>query len=117
MRGQIEQLKAGIERSRALIARVKNAGIEVSDEELALREAATKLTLARTEMHAFDAAAVAPIIADGMTIVADVDAAGQQGVGRAALPPARPRALARRHPALRRRAGTEGPADRRRSHP
>ena len=47
----LEQLKAGIEQSGALIARVRNAGIEVSDEELALREAATKLTLARTEMH------------------------------------------------------------------
>ena len=52
-----EQLKAGIDRSSALIDRVQNAGIEVSDQELALREAATKLTLARTEMHAFDAGA------------------------------------------------------------
>jgi poly-gamma-glutamate capsule biosynthesis protein CapA/YwtB (metallophosphatase superfamily) len=60
--------------------RLQNAGIEVSDQELALREAATKLTLARTEMHAFDPAAVAPIIADGTRIVAGVDAAGEKGI-------------------------------------
>ena len=80
MRGQFEQLEAGITRAGALIGRVKNAGIEVSDQELALREASTKLTLARTEMHGFVLASVAPIIADGSKIVATVDAAGQQGV-------------------------------------
>jgi len=80
MRTQFEQLKTGIERSHALLRRVQNAGIEVSDQELALREAATKLTLARTEMHAFNPALVAPIIADGTAIVATVDAVGQKGV-------------------------------------
>jgi predicted CXXCH cytochrome family protein len=81
MRTQFEHLRAGIERSQALIARVRNAGIEVSDQELALREASTKLTLARTEMHGFEPALVTPIIADGTKIVAAVDAAGQKGVG------------------------------------
>jgi predicted CXXCH cytochrome family protein len=80
MRTEFEQLKAGIDRSHALIDRVKNAGIEVSDQELALREAATKLTVARTEMHGFQPAAVAPIIADGTKILTAVDAAGQKGV-------------------------------------
>jgi predicted CXXCH cytochrome family protein len=79
MHGQFAQLESGIKRSGELIGRVKNAGIEVSDQELALREAATKLTLARTEMHAFDPARVAPIIAEGTKIVASVDAAGQSG--------------------------------------
>jgi len=79
MHGQFEQLETGIRRSGALISRVKNAGIEVSDEELALREAGTKLTLARTEMHGFDPERVAPIIAEGTKIVAGVDAAGQKG--------------------------------------
>jgi predicted CXXCH cytochrome family protein len=79
MHGQFAQLEAGIRQSGALIGKIKNAGIEVSDQELALREAATKLTLARTEMHGFDPALVAPIIADGTKIVAGVDAAGQKG--------------------------------------
>ena len=79
MRTQFEQLKGSIDKSQALLARVKNAGIEVSDQELALREASTKLTLARTEMHGFEPAHVAPIIAEGTKIVTDVDAAGKKG--------------------------------------
>lgn len=80
MRTDIEHLKTGIEHSTALIAQVRDAGIEVSDQELALREARTKLTLGRTEMHAFDPALVAPIVADGSKIVEAVDRAGQNGV-------------------------------------
>src|SRR3954451_14534521 len=76
MRADIERLKTGIDGTGALILQVKNAGIEVSDQQLALREASTKLTLARTEMHGFDPARVAPIIAEGTKIVAGVDAAG-----------------------------------------
>ena len=80
MRGRIEELKSGIDRSGALIARVKNAGIEVSDQELALREAGTKVTLARTEVHAFDPPRVSAVIDDGLRIVGGVDRAGQHGV-------------------------------------
>ena len=80
MRSDIERLKTGVEESSALIARVRNAGIEVSDEELALREARSKLTLARTEMHAFQPTTVAPVIAEGMAIVKGVNEAGQRGV-------------------------------------
>src|SRR4029077_9827271 len=77
MRSGLEGLKLGIDKSGGLIARVGNAGIEVSNEELALTEARSKLTLARTEMHAADPAAVASILAEGTTILAGVDRAGQ----------------------------------------
>jgi predicted CXXCH cytochrome family protein len=80
MRSDIERLKGSLEQSGTLIARVKNAGIEVSDQQLALREAGSKLTLARAEMHGFEPTKVTPIIADGMKIVASVDRAGQSGV-------------------------------------
>ena len=80
MRADIERLKTGLERTGALILRVKNAGIEVSDQQLALREAGTKLTLARTEMHAFAPARLSPIINDGVALVTAVDRAGQNGV-------------------------------------
>ena len=80
MRADIERLKTGIDRSTALIARIHDAGIEVSDQELALREARTKLTLARTEMHAFEPAQLAPIVSDGSKIVEAADRAGQRGV-------------------------------------
>jgi predicted CXXCH cytochrome family protein len=80
MRGEIEQLKLGLDRTGALILRVKNAGIEVSDQQLALGEAGTKLTLARTEMHAFVPAQLSPIVAEGMSLVSAADRAGEHGV-------------------------------------
>jgi len=80
MRRGLEGLKLGIDRSGALIARVRNAGIEVSNQEMALTEAHTRLTLARTEMHAANPAAVDAILAEATTILTGVDRAGQDGV-------------------------------------
>ena len=80
MRSDIDQLKRGIDQTGTLLARLKNAGIEVSDQQLSLREAGTKLTLARTEMHGFVPERVTPILGDGMKIVAAADRAGQSGV-------------------------------------
>jgi len=81
MRNDIETLKAGVERSSVLLGTLKNAGIEVGDDELALREANSKLTLARTEMHAFEPTLVHAVIADGSKIVKGVDESEQRGVG------------------------------------
>lgn len=80
MHRQLVGLKDHIGRSTALIERVRNAGIEVSDQELALRDALERLTRARTEMHAADRAAVEPIIDEGLKIVGAVDAKGQEGL-------------------------------------
>jgi predicted CXXCH cytochrome family protein len=81
MRGQIDGLKSGIERSNVLLATLKNSGIEVGDDELALHEANSKLTQARTEMHAFDPPLVGVVIAEGTQIVKGVDESEQRGVG------------------------------------
>jgi len=80
MRADIERLKTGVERAGALVGRIKKAGIEVTDQQLALREAGTKLTLARTEMHAFAPPQVASVVADGDAIIAAVEKAGLDGV-------------------------------------
>jgi 4-hydroxyphenylpyruvate dioxygenase-like putative hemolysin len=80
MRRGIDGLKLGIGRSDELIARIHNAGIEVSDQELALAEVRSRLTLARTEMHTANPAAVDAILAEGTTILASVDRADQNGV-------------------------------------
>jgi predicted CXXCH cytochrome family protein len=80
MRADLERLKSTIDQTGALVARVKNAGIEMSDQQLAMREAATKLTLARTEMHAFAPAQITPIVKEGIAIVAAADKAGQRGL-------------------------------------
>ena len=51
MRTSLERLKTSLAANDELIARARNAGMEVSDQELALAEARTKLTQARTEIH------------------------------------------------------------------
>jgi predicted CXXCH cytochrome family protein len=79
MRAGVEQLKANIDRSDKVVAHVRNAGIEMSDEALALREARTKLTLARMELHAADPARVDEVIAEGAKIVDEVDRHVQRG--------------------------------------
>jgi len=80
MRGDIDRLKGAIDATGTLVARVKNAGIEVSTQELALAEARSHLTLARAEIHASDAARVDAIIQDGLKIVTTTDTAGQRGL-------------------------------------
>lgn len=77
MRGSLERLKTTAAGAEALIARVKNAGMEVSDQELALAEARTRLTVARTEMHSGDPLSVDRVVEEGVKIVAGVDRAGQ----------------------------------------
>ncbi len=77
MRAEIERLKQAIDASAALLARAENAGMEMSDEELTLREARNRLTLARTEVHTFDPKAVHAVLEEGLNLVGQVDQAGQ----------------------------------------
>jgi predicted CXXCH cytochrome family protein len=79
MRSGIDRLTAAIAHSREQIERVENAGIEMGDHVLALREAGNHLTLARTEMHAFDAALVDTVVSEGLAITAKADAAAEAG--------------------------------------
>jgi predicted CXXCH cytochrome family protein len=78
MRGDIEQLKTRIGQSAATVAGLKNAGMQMDQQELALGTARTRLTLARTEMHTFEPARIKPIINEGLTAVADVDREGER---------------------------------------
>jgi predicted CXXCH cytochrome family protein len=80
MRASLDGFKHGIETSTDLIGRVKNAGMEVGDDELALNQARTTLVLARTEMHAFDPASLDRVVADGTKILAGVDQAGNHAL-------------------------------------
>jgi hypothetical protein len=80
MRAGLDRLEGEIGRSSALVARVKNAGMEMSGQELALGMARTRLTLARTEVHAFDPARLAPILEEGMKMALDVEQAGNRAV-------------------------------------
>jgi predicted CXXCH cytochrome family protein len=78
MHASMQRLKSAIDSSSALIARVKNDGMEVGDQELALNEARTKLVLARTEVHSFDPAALDAVVNDGTKILGEVDRAGSK---------------------------------------
>jgi predicted CXXCH cytochrome family protein len=80
MRAEIERLKRTIEGSEGLVGRAANAGMEMSDQELALREARNHLTLARTEVHTFDVSAVQKVLQEGFDITGTVDQAGQSAL-------------------------------------
>lgn len=75
MRAGIEGLRAAISHAEERVATVENSGIEMGDEVLALREATNHLTLARTEMHAFDPATVQAVLDEGMGLTTEVDQA------------------------------------------
>jgi predicted CXXCH cytochrome family protein len=77
MRADIDRLKTAVDRSSATVSALANAGMEMSAQELAIGTARTQLTLARTEVHAFDAARVTPIAAEGLATLASVDKAGE----------------------------------------
>jgi predicted CXXCH cytochrome family protein len=81
MRAAMDKLNGALQKTAGVIARVGNAGIEVSAEELKLADGRNHLTLARTELHTFNPAAVEPVIQSGLAIVADVDKAGERATG------------------------------------
>lgn len=79
MRAGIDKLKAAIGHSQEQVALVENAGIDMGEQSLALREATNHLTLARTEMHAFAPKPVAAILEEGLRLTAHVDEAADAG--------------------------------------
>ena len=80
MRAGIDGLKSRLDRSSALVADIRNAGMDVTSQELAMAEARTRLTLARTEMHASKVEGVDLVLTEGLKLVDDVDAAGQRSL-------------------------------------
>ena len=80
MRASIERLKTSLATNSDLIARARNAGMEVSDQELALAEVRTTLTQARTEIHAFQPAAVDQVVDDALKSLTEIGAAGNKAL-------------------------------------
>jgi predicted CXXCH cytochrome family protein len=76
MRAAVDRLANQISTSSALIDRVRNAGMEVGDQDLALNEARSKLVFAKTEVHAFDPAALDNVVSEGMNVLEGVNRAG-----------------------------------------
>jgi predicted CXXCH cytochrome family protein len=80
MRAALERLEKEIDASSTLIDRVKNAGMETGDQDIALNEARTRLVLARTEVHAFDPASLDAVVSEGTTILDGVNRAGAEAL-------------------------------------
>jgi len=79
MHGHLETLRATVERAEARLAEVRNAGLEVGEHELKLREARNHLVLTRTEVHSFREEAVAKVAGEGLAIATAVEAATDAG--------------------------------------
>lgn len=75
MRAGIDSLRSTIDRVEQRVARLQEAGMELSAQELSLREARTKLTLSRTEVHTFDPKLVGTIVEAGLGLTTAVDQA------------------------------------------
>jgi hypothetical protein len=80
IRGDLDGLKAALDRATSLVARARNAGMEVSDEELALAEARTRLTMARTDLHGFTGVAARAAVDEGRGMAAAIERAGQEAL-------------------------------------
>ena len=79
MRASIDSLRSSIDHSRGLLEQLQNAGMEVGEDQLRLREADSRLTLARTEVHMFRDPPVDKVTQEGLAITAQVAAAAERG--------------------------------------
>lgn len=79
MREALDRFRDSVDRTGQQVDALQNAGLEVGDQELAVREARTRLTLARTEMHTANLAAVEKVVNDGGGIVSEIDKAVERG--------------------------------------
>jgi hypothetical protein len=84
MRTTIDQLKTGLDSTSDLVARARNAGMEMSAQEIALGTARSQLTLMRTELHTSDASRLMPIADEGLKIVNEVQQAGDSAMAELA---------------------------------
>lgn len=80
IRGSLEEFKRTLQQAEVLIARARTAGMEMSDEQIALGQARSHLTLARTELHTFDPEVVDAALGEGRSILTQIEAAGQRAL-------------------------------------
>jgi predicted CXXCH cytochrome family protein len=80
MRQEFDRFRGELASTTELIERARVAGMEVSDQELALGEARNHLVLARTEMHAFAPDSVSPIVDQGLEQLRTIAAAGDEAL-------------------------------------
>lgn len=84
MRKSVDRLGHAIEASSEFIASVRNGGMEVGDQELALSQAWTNLRLARMEVHAFTPRTLDAVVDEAMKIVTSVNEHGNRAIAELA---------------------------------
>ena len=80
MREAIERLKAQLADAKATAAQAAQLGMDVSDAEFAVQEAESKLTQARTYVHAFSVPAMLPIAEEGVQSARAAEDAGTKAI-------------------------------------
>ena len=84
MRDAIDHLQAVMARTEATLATAKRMGMEVSEEEYALRETVRpQLIMVRTQTHLADTKAVIDAVTTGVNAAAASDAAAQATLAEA----------------------------------
>jgi len=76
----IEGLDAALNRSEAVLTRARDSGMEVSEAQMRQMEGHEDLVKARVAVHAFQLAAVAKPIKDGMAIADETRRAGESAL-------------------------------------
>jgi hypothetical protein len=80
MAGLLTKLDNALTQSDAILNRARDSGMEVSEPILRQMEGREALVKARVAMHAFQAAAVAKPVAEGLAVAADTRRAGERAL-------------------------------------
>jgi hypothetical protein len=80
MRASIERTKAAVAAAEATVSQAGRLGMDVSEPEYEMREAAAKLTQARTYIHSFSPDAVEPIAQEGVCRADQAQAQGHAAI-------------------------------------
>lgn len=80
MARRIAELHAANQRSREILTRARQSGMEVSEAELRQRDADERLVKARVAVHTFDLAAFDVPVQEGLAIAAETFRHGEEAL-------------------------------------
>jgi predicted CXXCH cytochrome family protein len=80
MAGMLAKLDTALNQSDAVLARARNSGMEVSEPILRQMQGREALVKARVAMHAFQVAALAKPVQEGLAVAADTRRAGEKAL-------------------------------------
>lgn len=81
MRQAIERLKTQLADAEAVVGKAAHLGMDTSDGEFEIREAASKLTQARSYIHSFSITQLEPIVEEGAQHATGAKSRGEEAIG------------------------------------